>query len=276
MYEMLLCGLNDQLACEAEYFWQRKWRISTIPDPATCAGWERDLDRDRICQVIVLVLIEAWNYYRATEHSERRREEIPKWAQPGSWIPFDELFDRFPGLEKVYFFLPWKRFAMIDTPCTPEHLYRRSEVFIRNFYQHMPKMHSILYFHQHDSLLSSLCRLYELRVLASADLEMGYFCEMEWRYFLMRWGGKKVEEFPDPRGRWKNMERTDPEVWRELQGLVAELGMLEIRDERGLGMLPSWISVVEEARGEDMTDEEERAGSPPLSEAGASETTLVN
>src|SRR5579859_4311016 len=45
MYEMLLCGLNDQLACEAEYFWRRKWRISAIPDPATCTGWERDLDR---------------------------------------------------------------------------------------------------------------------------------------------------------------------------------------------------------------------------------------
>jgi hypothetical protein len=276
MYEMLLCGLDDQLACEAEYFWDRNWRIHTIPDPARCAAWQRDIDRDRICQVLVLVMVEAWNYYRDTEQPMRRTEQGPKWAETWSWIPFDEIFDQFPLLAKIYFFLPWKKFAMVDTPCTAEHLYRRSHVFIHNFYQHWMKMHSLVYFHQEDSLLSSLCRLYELGVLAAAELEMGYFWEMELRYFLMRWGGKRVEEFPDPRGRWEFMERRDPEVWRELQGVVAEMGRMEIREGRGLGMLPSWVSVVEETRGEEMRGEELRAGSPSLSDGGASETTLVS
>ena len=49
MYELLLCGLDEQLALEAQYFWNRKWKVGKVPDP-TKYGWEKDLERDRICQ----------------------------------------------------------------------------------------------------------------------------------------------------------------------------------------------------------------------------------
>src|SRR5271169_578396 len=65
MYELVLCGLDDELASEAEYFWNRKWKVNGISDPRRY-GWELDLERDRICQAIVMALVDSFNYHAVT------------------------------------------------------------------------------------------------------------------------------------------------------------------------------------------------------------------
>jgi hypothetical protein len=209
MYEMLLCRMNESLAAEAEYFWTRHWQTRTIPNPSD-HGCERDLDRDRLCEIIVICLVEPFNS-RIPRSSETRRpciwpaaiqQELPQWAQSldTQSLAFKEVYHRFPGLAKLFFFLPSKSLLMLHPPSNPSVIYSRHDVF-RSNYLFLPRLHSFPMFRRQDTLLSSFCRVYEIRVLMRLVPEMQDVYDLEERYFWNRWSGTSVHEVPDPRTR---------------------------------------------------------------------------
>ena len=168
MYELLLCGFNEQLALEAEYFWKRKWRVSKIPNPVDCA-WELDLERERVCQALTVILVDAFNYHISSDDLSRTKHKISRWAE-GSNSDVAELHERYPDLGKLYFFLPWRYFQFIHPPC-PEVIISFHTTHIENFYKHHERMLSMPLFRSMDTSLSSVCRLYELGVLAHYSIK---------------------------------------------------------------------------------------------------------
>lgn len=82
-----------------------------------------------------------------------------------------------------------------------------------------------------------------------------------------------MADFPDPRSRWgENEFKWEKEMWREFVVLVTELAGLEVREGRGLGLLPRWACSEE--------DQDERTivrqvGGPQRSDGRESDTTFV-
>jgi hypothetical protein len=132
-------------------------------------------------------------------------------------------------------------------------------------------------FLRQDTLLSSFCRLYELKFLALVVPEMQQVRDWELGYLLQRWRGVSVCEFPDPRTRWETEFDWQKEVWRELVELVRELGRLEVSEGRGLGVLPEWASNVDEEEGGEAVETMAEGGEAQSASDGyTSETTLVD
>jgi len=249
MYELLLCGLDDELALEAEYFWTRKWGIREIPDP-TRYGWEQDLERDRICQAIVVTLADSFNYHLATSGvgTSRKSERIPKWARNEKLMGPVGLCQHYPSLGRLYFFLPWKRLWFVHPPCDSRVIdYTWS--FFANIYQHHSRLTSLPLFKSKDTYLASFCRLYELNslydgllksgIMNSRDLEhfeAAYYDEE--RYFFAR--PERVAEIPDPRERWYRVEIREPDTFKELVEFARKLGKMEAERLGGIPVLPRW------------------------------------
>lgn len=242
MYELLLCGFDEQLGLEVEYFWNRKWKVGKIPDPREY-GWDRDLGRDRIFQAIAITLLDSFNYRVCTGDETRSMDKIPKWATPlfDKFNEPDELYRHYPGLGKLYFFLPWRHFSFVHPPCYSRIVISHKEYFTSK-YKHYTRIMSLPLFVSRDTPLSSLCRLYELRALATCVPEMKAHCRMELNYLLKRkdWQNIWVQQFPDPRLRWEKLDIREPDSFGELVELVKFLVKVE-KELRGRpGNLPSW------------------------------------
>jgi hypothetical protein len=95
-----------------------------------------------------------------------------------------------------------------------------------------------------DTFLSSVCRLYELSVLASCVPEMQDTYMKELDYFLGHpvWRELWVSQIPDPRQRWMNLDIREPEVFKALVELVKNLANVEAEKCGGMGTLPLWAS----------------------------------
>jgi len=242
MYELLLCGLDEQLALETEYFWNRKWQIAKIPDPANY-GWEKDLERDRICQALVMVLVDSFNYRVSVDGSERSMDKFPKWALS----LFDhidgpeELHQLYPGLGKLFFYLPWKHLSCIHPPCSRRIIINYNTYFA-NIYKHYGRTMSLPSFASNDTPLSSLCRIYELSILQTCvpGARDTYSKEMTYFFEEAEWKGMGVYHIPDPRRRWEHMDIREPDVFGRLVELVRSLAQVEKDSYKGSGISPPW------------------------------------
>ena len=234
---MLLCGLGDQLAQEAEYFASQKWRVKDIPD-ATRVGWEHDLERQRICQAVAVVLVDAFNHQSISGESSGgvRLHSVPKWAEPLlEHVKIKDLFSSYPDLGHLYFYLPWRQLSFIHpprSPCTIIHYARQ----LAGDYWHRNKLISLPIFSEKDDILSSLCRAYELSVLAYFVPEMADVYNHEMDYLMKRLASSDLEGFPDPRTRWRKMDVTEREAFR---GLVQFVKI--IAEQMDPVRLPSWV-----------------------------------
>ena len=111
---------------------------------------------------------------------------------------------------------------MLHPPSSPSVIYSRHDA-LRSNYLFLPRLHSFPLFRQQDTLLSSFCRIYEIRVLMRLVPEMQDVYESEERYFWNRWNGTFVHEVPDPRTRWEgDVVWEVGEMWAELVELVRE------------------------------------------------------
>jgi hypothetical protein len=225
MYELLLCGLDEQLGLEAEYFWNRKWRVSKIPDPKNY-GWEQDLERDRIFQALAIVLVDSFNYRVVSGDSNRKTDMVPKWARSllEAIDEPDELHQYYPGLGKLYFYFPWRHLSFIHPPCSPQVIGKNLTHFW-NVYKYHQKTMSLPLFTAKDTPLSSLCRIYELSVLVNHFPEVKDTYERELIYFFEKssWQGISAQSLLDPRGRWERMDKREPQVYPELIRIVSYL-----------------------------------------------------
>jgi len=240
MYEMLLCGLGKQLAQEADYFASQKWRVENIPDP-TRVGWEHDLERQRICQAVAIVLVDAFNHQDISGESRGgvRLHSVPKWAQALlQHVKINDLFCSYPDLGHLYFYLPWRQLSFLHpprSPCTIIHYARQ----LAGDYWHRNKLMSLPIFSEKDDILSSLCRAYELSVLANVVLEIADVYNEEINYLLKRLSSFDLADFPDPRTRWRKMDVTERDAFRGLVQffkIIAEQ-MDPVKGKR----LPSWV-----------------------------------
>jgi len=247
MYELVLCGLDDELGLEAEYFWNRKWSINQIPDP-TRYGWEQDLERDRICQAIVVTLADSFNYHVATSGTSRNHERIPKWARNEKLVEPVHLCQYYPSLGRLYFFLPFKRLWFVHPPCDSRVIdYTWS--FFANIYQHHSKLMSLPLFRSKDTYIASFCRLYELdslydclsqsKFMDSPELEyfLGAYYDEE-QYFFAR--PERVAEIPDPRARWYRVEIREPDTFKEMVKFARKMAKMEAERLGGIPVLPRW------------------------------------
>ena len=230
MYELLLCELHEQLALEAEYFWQRNWKVSRIPDPKTCR-WEQDLERDRIFQALALVLVDSFNYRVSIQDCARPMDKLPAWAIPLlDYISGpDELHQCYPGIGMLYFFLPWQRLSFCYPPCYSGIIASDTQYFI-NIYKHHPRLLSLPFFLQRDTMLSSICRIHALSVLAQCVPEMEESYHREIYYFFEHYDWRKLllDGLIDPRLRWKKMEFEHPEAFAELTAMIKGLREFDI------------------------------------------------
>ena len=246
MYELLLCGLNEQLAMEAEYFWNRKWKVCNIPDP-TKYGWEHDLERHRICQALAIILVDSFNNRVNMKDVNRCMNKVPKWAESlfDNIDGLEELHQHYPGLGKLYFYLPWRHFSFIHPPCSRQIISDNSTHFWNIFKYHQSTM-SLPLFTSKDTRLSSLCRLYELSVLTTCVPEVRDAYEKEMDYFFKnpKWRGVEMKNLTDPRERWQKMDIREPEVFPELVELVKSLTEIEKLMYHGSGTLPRWMTKV--------------------------------
>jgi hypothetical protein len=250
MYELLLCGLEEELALETEYFWNRKWKIAKIPDP-TNYGWEKDLERDRICQALVLILVDSFNYRVAVDGFERSMDKIPKWGLS----LFDhidgpeELHQLYPGLGKLFFGLPWKHLSCIHPPCSHRIIINYSAYFA-NIYKHYLRTMSLPLFTSNDTQLSSLCRIYELSIIQTCGAKDFYSKEMTYFFEEAEWKGMGVRHIPDPRQRWVHMDIREPDVFGRLVELVKSLARVEKEVYKGSGIAPPWARNISQCRNE--------------------------
>ena len=256
MYELVLCGLDEELALEAEYFWNRKWRVNKIPDP-THYGWEQDLERDRICQAIVLILAQSFNYHIATSgvKNSRKCARLPKWARNENFMESVDLCQHYLSLGRLYFFLPWKRLWFVHPPCDSR-VVNWAWSFFANIYRHHPKLLSLPLFRSKDTYLASFCRFYELDSLCNCLAEsrvtgMHQFEELlaayekEKEYFFAR--SERIAEIPDPRERWHRVEIREPDTFKELVEFARQLGKMETERHGGITLLPRWAWTSNEA-----------------------------
>ena len=246
MYELVLCGLDDELALEAEYFWTRKWKVNRISDP-THSGWELDLERDRICQAIVAILVDSFNCH-ADISGRRPCQRIPKWAKSEKRMEPVELCQHYPSLGRLYFFLPWKRLWFVRPPCDFRVIEYKWSYFV-NWYQHHSKLTSLPLFKLKDTHLASFCRLYELNslydclsqseLLDQDELEnflTAYYDEKQ--YFFAR--PERVASIPDPRKRWYRVEIREPDTFKEMVEFARTLAKMEAGRHGGVPVFPLW------------------------------------
>ena len=246
MYELVLCGLDDELAREAEYFWNRKWKVTRIPDP-TRYGWEVDLERGRICQAIVTTLVDSFNYYVPTS-GRRTCQRIPKWARTEKEMEPVEFCQHYPSLGRLYFFLPWKRLWFVHPPCDSRVIdYKLS--FFQNIYQHHSKLMSLPLFKSKDTHLASFCRLYELNSLYECLSHFELMNEETLEHFLTAYYDEKqyffgrperVASLPDPRERWYRVEIREAETFNEMVEFVRKLAEMEAGKLGREPVLPPW------------------------------------
>src|SRR5271170_8075689 len=249
MYELLLCGLDDELALEAEYFWTRKWAVNQIPDP-TRYGWEQDLERDRICQAIVATLSDSFNYRLATSglKTSPKHQRIPQWARNEKLVEPAHLCQHYPSLGRLYFFLPWKRLWFVHPPCDSR-VIEYTWSFFANIYQHHSKLRSLPLFRSKDTYLASFCRLYELDSLYDCLSQSNFMDNTRLEYFLGAYYDEeqyffacpeRVAEIPDPRARWYRVEIREPDTFKEMVEFARKLAKMEAERLGGIPVLPHW------------------------------------
>jgi len=244
MYELLLCGSDEQLALEAEYFWHRKWRIAKLSDPIH-RGAEQDFERERVCESLAVVLVDAFNYHIATSNIDRPQHKTPRWAV-GNNSSVAELHERYPTLGNIYSFLPWRHFSFIHPPSSPGSIIFHKDHFV-NFYQHHEQILSLRLFRSMDSPWASMSRLYELFTLANTqvfDMRDAYDRELEYFFMQSGWRDLWLCQLSDPRSRWRNVDVREPVVFPGIIELVKTLVDMEKYRFDGPGKLPSWPEIV--------------------------------
>jgi hypothetical protein len=239
MYEMLLCGLGNELGQEAEYFLSQKWRVKDISDPIR-VGWEHDLERERILQALAIVLVDVFNYQIRSGESSGAviLHSIPTWAQPLlEHTEIDDLYRCYPSLGYLFFYLPWRQLSFIYPPRSLFTIIEYAQKLVRD-YRHRDKLMSLPLFAEKDEMVTSLCRAYELSVVMRVMPEMAEVFDDEMEYLTNQFGHAGLKSILDPRTRWDSMDVKEPEAFRNLVQFIKMIAQMEAVKGQSL---PSWV-----------------------------------
>ena len=170
-------------------------------------------------------------------------DKFPKWAVS----LFDcidgpeDLHQLYPGLGKLFSYLPWKHLSCVHPPCS-RHIIINYSTYFANVYKYYDRMMSLPLFTSNDTPLSSLCRIYELSILQTCVQGARQIYSKEMTYFFeeAEWKRLGVYHIPDPRRRWEHMDIREPDVFGRLVELVKNLAQIEKEVYKGSGISPPW------------------------------------